>query len=277
MVALKYILFILGFSIVAGCTTPASREFNYKLGDVDKIHLYFRAPDGNMQIARIIQAEELYMLKKLLFKSRGKGSTVKFLVNARLEFFSGDSVIGQVSVNSGDRPLGRYSGITGGILYLSPKLGKLLQSWNETFLSELSLIEDCDSTLNKCSTNEHGWLNFESITVCEYLKLLKLKEIRPHQINILTTGNVADTTWIKEEDLEKLVKLSNSRIPAHCVMQAISSQLPFKNHATIGGIAIELINCYRFNQPYPIALTSCHKNIPAEREEILLWWEKRNP
>jgi hypothetical protein len=117
-----------------------------------------------------------------------------------------------------------------------------------------------------------NWIYFNNITVKEFVDTLSIKHSKPNTIYILVTGNKAKVGWIKESDVDFLVELIDSKAPAYCVMQVISSQLPINEESTIGGQVMNLIDSYRFNKEYPFFLTDCSKNDEYRKQEILNWY-----
>jgi hypothetical protein len=120
--------------------------------------------------------------------------------------------------------------------------------------------------------------NFDSLTVSQFVEMLKIKGAKEHnKLYVLTIGGQADSGWIKEIDLKYLIAQINSTAPSYCVMQNISSQMPnINNTSTIGGQVMNLIDAFRFKKQYPYFLTSCEATNETREGEIMKWWESRN-
>lgn len=125
----------------------------------------------------------------------------------------------------------------------------------------------------RCLGQQNETINLDSLSVRQYVELLKLTERKVHTIHILTIGKTADVDWIKKSDIPYLMELIGSNEDANCVWQSISSQLPLPNESTLGGQVMNLIDAYRQGKNYPYFLTSCAKTDVERVQEIRNWWE----
>ena len=130
----------------------------------------------------------------------------------------------------------------------------------------------------------YGQVNYDSIhsfdfnkkTVLDYVKILPIKDTNEMKSHIIITLGIAGYGWIKDSDLDTLIKLIDSKDKANCVVQAISSSMPTNEESTLGGQIMNLIDAYRFKKEYPYFLTDCSKNDEKRKYEILKWWFDKN-
>ena len=84
----------------------------------------------------------------------------------------------------------------------------------------------------------------------------------------------APKDWIRKEDMPMLMQNVRSDKPSKCIVSMFSSYLPErKEHSTLGGIAMDMIDAYRKKEGYPQKLALCtvgDKNRVAEMEK---WWK----
>jgi hypothetical protein len=78
--------------------------------------------------------------------------------------------------------------------------------------------------------------------------------------------------WITTNDINKLMKLVDSKEPAAPVVSAVSSYLPFKEKSTVGNEAMFLIEGYR-QKRYPPTLCSVYY-FKGNPEEFKKWWSE---
>ena len=119
-----------------------------------------------------------------------------------------------------------------------------------------------------------NWIDFNKLSVIEYLNVLPIEVVEEDHIYILTIGKKAEVGWIKRNDIDTLMKMIDCTEPSHCVMQVVSSQLPVNEISTIGGQAMDLIDAYRFEKEYPYKLTSCSRNDEERKREITFWFKE---
>lgn len=96
-------------------------------------------------------------------------------------------------------------------------------------------------------------------------------------------------SWVKETELEYLVKLVHSEQKCRCLVNFLSSTLPGnEEYATVGGVAMDVIDYYRgeieqfpgktmimyHNGNYPVWYR-CPKTDAARAKEIEEWWANR--
>lgn len=95
------------------------------------------------------------------------------------------------------------------------------------------------------SKKNPNWIYFNDLTVKEFIDTLTVKEFKTNVTYILVTGNRAKVGWIKSGDIKFLMELIGSLKSAFCVMQSISSNMPFVEKSTVGGQIMNLIDAYR--------------------------------
>lgn len=149
-----------------------------------------------------------------------------------------------------------------------------------TFLidSDLNKLLTDFTNLNNydCSKNRLSIL-LDSITVKEYIDILKIQNPIPNGVYILNTFGDAPNNWITRSDIAQMISLIDSQARTYCVMQMISSNMPdLLEYSTLGGQIMNLIDSYRFNKKYPGFLTDCAKNDEMRKKEIIEWWENNN-
>jgi hypothetical protein len=160
-------------------------------------------------------------------------------------------------------------------------IAKYIDSDTEvTFLidSDLNQLFTDFTNLNNydCSKNRLSII-LDSITVNEYIDILKIQNPIPYGIYILNTSGNAPNNWITKRDIAQMISLIDSQARTYCIMQMISSNMPdLLEYSTLGGQIMNLIDSYRFNKKYPYFLTDCSKNDDMRKKEIIEWWGNNN-
>jgi len=132
----------------------------------------------------------------------------------------------------------------------------------------------CNETFSNSEFTDFKDMNFDSISVREYVELLKIEKREKNYLHKIRFENNAKIDWIKKEDIPYLMTLVESEKDAKCVMSNYSSKLPIPNNSTLGGQVMNLIDSYRLKEAYPIFLTDCSKTETERVKEIKTWWEK---
>jgi hypothetical protein len=80
--------------------------------------------------------------------------------------------------------------------------------------------------------------------------------------------------WVKESDIDTLIRLVTSTKKCNCFVNPLSSYIPTNQNADIGGYAIIFINSFREKSKVSLGLYSCPKTNKKSVEEINKWWTK---
>ena len=132
-----------------------------------------------------------------------------------------------------------------------------------------------DSNLLKESED---WLkeyeNPKSYNALSLLESLKFKEAEDKTFNILTIVNEFPENWVKFEDIEKLVKLVDSKEKCKCLQNPLSSYIPLGAKATIGGFAVLLIKSFKNKTKIDIGSYYCPETSEKEIVEMKKWWSE---
>ena len=136
-------------------------------------------------------------------------------------------------------------------------------------ISESPLILD-DAIREKAlkSQNSKQWIKLDSISIEEFVNLLPIQNYSPKTTYLITTTGNANQNWIQEEEIDYLMKYLHSEQPSHCVMQAISSNLPIGKTSTVGGQIQNLLVSHINNKQYPNGLTICESS-DEKRIEVI--------
>ncbi|PZP50174.1 MAG: hypothetical protein DI598_06155 [Pseudopedobacter saltans] len=117
------------------------------------------------------------------------------------------------------------------------------------------------------------YVDFSTLACRDFIEILKANN--PSKTDhLITTANKAPKNWIQKRDIGFLISLIDSKEPTRCIVENIASTLPFKDSATMGGYAMDLIDAFRLHKTYPFNLTSCPKNDSTRQKTILQWWDK---
>jgi hypothetical protein len=110
--------------------------------------------------------------------------------------------------------------------------------------------------------------DWSKVSPVEFLDLLKTRlGVSPY----VTVWNSPPPGWIKEADVEQLMRLIKSKEPAGHVVMAKCSQVPTKN-STVGAQAMFLIEGFRRGSYAPSISSESFRGIPSEYRK---WWSKR--
>lgn len=90
----------------------------------------------------------------------------------------------------------------------------------------------------------------------------------------MSMTNEFPADWIKEEDLEDLFKLLDSKEKCGCFLNPLSSYIPTGN-AEKGGYAGIFIKSFKERNKVDFGLYSCPKVNESLNEELRNWWNER--
>ena len=141
---------------------------------------------------------------------------------------------------------------------------------NQLF-ADLTNLNNYDCSKNRLT------IKLDSITIKEYIDILKIQNPIPYGVYVLNTLGDAPKNWITKSDIAQMIDLIDSENRTYCVMQIISSNMPdLLEYSTLGGQIMNVIDSYRLNKNYPFFLTDCAKNDEIRKKEIIEWWENNN-
>ncbi|WP_298147518.1 TPM domain-containing protein [Flavobacterium sp.] len=124
------------------------------------------------------------------------------------------------------------------------------------------------------SSLDNYFVDFNEITVYQFIELLKVDNQNLKQINFLSVGMEAPENWVTGKEIDDLMPLIRSTEPAKCVVQSISSYLPIGDSSTIGGQVMDIVEAFKNKISYPTALTSCAKTDPERINKLTTWWNQ---
>ncbi|MEM6766849.1 MAG: hypothetical protein AAF655_18075 [Bacteroidota bacterium] len=81
--------------------------------------------------------------------------------------------------------------------------------------------------------------------------------------------------WVKEEHLDSLMNLLESKDVCACYINALSSYLPTNDYAEKGGYARLFIQAFKENKQVALGSHGCPKVDESQNEEIIEWWKER--
>ncbi|ADO84400.1 hypothetical protein [Ilyobacter polytropus] len=128
-----------------------------------------------------------------------------------------------------------------------------------------------DRAIKSKESSENSVLLSEKITDIDPIDYLKSLAINPD--NPVVVEPVDSKTWIKEEDLAKLMAQIESDEPASPVVSILSSYYPFNKQSTVGNEAMFMVEGYIVGQ-YPPKLCSVyyfHVDVDYYRG----WWSSQ--
>jgi hypothetical protein len=125
-------------------------------------------------------------------------------------------------------------------------------------------------------TFQQFFRNSEHLQVQSYLELLRLDTSNHVLGNILTITDHFPGHFVKAKDIDSLLSLVKSKQKCKCALNPLSSYIPIKDTAELGGFAIDLIKSYKNNKPYSIWLYSCPHADDKEAEALLNWWKSKS-
>jgi hypothetical protein len=106
------------------------------------------------------------------------------------------------------------------------------------------------------------------------LSLLKRVHIVDDIGAVTISGNFPDN-WIKRSDVETLITLVKNKSKCVCLLDPISSYVPFDSLAEVGGYAIQWIKASKENRNYSFQLYTCPKVDTAEADSLIKWYTER--
>lgn len=253
------------------CSNNHKSPFIESIDSIDKVYLLKRTNSGYYPI-KSYSYESSKEILRLIKKDINIEFQHKLKTDYRFKLYQKDSLIGDIDISTEQKPFANFTNSEERFGFrLNESLKKIVEEdSNGIFINVL----DTSEFSNYSFFNTYHFINFDSISVSEFVRLLPLRKIAPKQINIITTVGRADINWIRKNDIKRIIKLVNSEQPAYCIVRALSSRLPIKEESTVGGQVMNIIDSYRNKEQYPSFLTNCSKTDKERQQEILKWWEE---
>jgi hypothetical protein len=135
---------------------------------------------------------------------------------------------------------------------------------------KLSAIKQVDTLQIKSDTIH--WLTPNQFTPITFINAVTKSNKQDTLINVITMVDEFPKDWIKPSDIDTLMTLIRSTKKCNCFLNPLSSFIPTKDHADIGGYAIIFINAYRQKTKVDLGLYSCPKTDKKSVDEITKWW-----
>lgn len=258
---MRVIIIILIFGILVSCSKHDKDIFLDLLQKTNKTLIVVNARNGPC-LSRYLFDEEMINIKNELSSNIRKVDIEIFDFVHRLILYQYNDRLGDLLIDSSNN-----------------HFVKFINSENEiTFQINYDLDKYLDEIMNirniNCADTKLG-VKFDSISVMEFVEMLKIKDPIPNGIYRMGTLGQADRNWITKSDVEKMINLIDSQDKTYCITQIISSQMAgLTDYSTLGGQIMNLIDSYRLKKRYPYFLTECTKNDENRKKEILDWWEK---
>src|SRR6218665_28183 len=114
--------------------------------------------------------------------------------------------------------------------------------------------------------------DFAKSTPKDLIALLKANRGTDHS-NQVRFLDRAPAGWIKESDIGFLMTVIASSDTVSCFVSPFSSTACYNCYATLGGHAMEMIECYRQNTRFPSSFFNCPRTDPQKVKEITKWRE----
>ena len=93
------------------------------------------------------------------------------------------------------------------------------------------------------------------------------------KFDLITVVSKFPPNWITEKDIDKLIKILDSKVTCKCTISRLSSFLPSDN-AELGGYAVIFIESFKNNILIDLGLYSCPETNSKKTKEIIDWWKK---
>ena len=103
------------------------------------------------------------------------------------------------------------------------------------------------------------------------LSLLRRVHIVDDVGAVVISGNFPDN-WIKSSDVETLINLVQNKSKCACLLDPLSSFIPFDSVAEVGGYAIQWIKAFKEKRNYSFSLYTCPKVNTSEADSLIRWW-----
>ncbi|MBS1600624.1 MAG: hypothetical protein JST75_20535 [Bacteroidetes bacterium] len=119
------------------------------------------------------------------------------------------------------------------------------------------------------------WLTPKGVNVSTFLQKVNNAKHHESEVNILVMTNDFFDTWVKPSDIDKLIRLVKSKVKCDCFVSPLSSTIPFKDSADLGGYAIAFIKAYKEKKKVNFGLYACPKTNNKDADELIKWWTQQ--
>jgi hypothetical protein len=120
---------------------------------------------------------------------------------------------------------------------------------------------------------ERVMFDFSKSTPEDLIHLLKNVDRRKSKFHQIAFMDLAPVGWIKKSDIAFLMTMIHSSDTAKCFVSPLSSYACMDCYSTLGGHALEMIDCYRQNTRFPNSFFNCPKTDPQKVKDISKWRE----
>ncbi len=123
----------------------------------------------------------------------------------------------------------------------------------------------------------YGFLNPEQFDPISFIKVLsKTLKTQSDTIRIgITMIDKFPKDWVKEEHIEPLFLILESKEVGGCFINPLSSYLPFDDYSEKGGFAAIFIKAFKENKKVELGLHSCPKVDEKLNTELRKWWKEK--
>jgi hypothetical protein len=115
--------------------------------------------------------------------------------------------------------------------------------------------------------------DFAKSTPSDLIELLKNEDRGKGRLNRIAFMDRAPVGWIKKSDIAFLMTLIHSTDTAKCFVSPLSSYACMDCYSTLGGHAIEMIECYRQNTRFPGSFFNCPTTDQQKVKDLAKWRE----
>ncbi|MDD2981897.1 MAG: hypothetical protein PHQ74_00780 [Crocinitomicaceae bacterium] len=116
--------------------------------------------------------------------------------------------------------------------------------------------------------------NYNPITFIKAISSTSQDE-KSRAIVWITMNDEFPIDWIKEEHVDYLISILDSKEICKCFVNPLSSYLPFNDFAEKGGYARIFLQAYKENRKVELGLHSCPKVDEKMNATLRKWWKER--
>jgi len=188
-----------------------------------------------------------------------EGLTIfKNIINGALDSTSTDKQVGLIEYFSKGRPILEAKLFADGIVY---KFGEKEYKERLTYQAGMYLDQISNSFLT-------GY-NIDPLSFINTVILDKKNEL------IVTASGTFPDNWIKDTDVDSLIKLVKSKEKCPCLVSPLSSFLPFDSVSQVGGYAILMVKAYKEGKNFGFGLYICPKENDKEADSLIRWYSQK--